>query len=130
MTAIVAMRVRHRVRFAPNPEAPDWPTQPYYVDRRLIRDIEEFPVDVKYVTFDDVVETTVRLPSGEEKVLVSEGVNEDMFHVQWAQTNVDRILDNHRSWSSDIEVHPSLKGKVWIISSRPGQVEAQKALAA
>jgi len=130
MTAILTMRVRHRVRFAPNPEATAWPTEPYYVERRLIQDVKEFPTGVKYVTFDDIVETTVRLPSGEEEILVSKSVNNEMFHVLWTQNHVDQALNNHKNWSCDIDVHPSLEGKIWVISSRKGQVEAQKALAA
>lgn len=130
MTAILKVCIRHRVRFAPDPKNTAWPTQPQFVDRRLVKDVEEFPVGVKYLIFDDVVESTVRLPNGEVKVLVSEPVNKETFHVEWDRDKVNRILANHQNWPSPIDVHSSLVGEVWVIASLRGQAEAQKALAA
>lgn len=125
MTRIVSTRIRHRVVFAPDPVNPAFPTKPKFVETRLIRDLTEFPKGAHYTHFEDVIETLIRLPDGRERTVYSEPVNDQVFLVQWDEVSHRQVLNN--SWPGAIEVHPSLKGKVWIVASEHRELEEQNA---
>jgi len=125
MTTIVKVQIRHRVRFAPN-NNPSFPTNPQFVNARLVRDIEEIPQGVKYLIFDDVVEVTFRLPEGREEVQIGEGVNEDLFHVTWDKAVASKWSADKTWAGGPLAVHPSLQGKVWVFPSSYRQVEEQR----
>jgi hypothetical protein len=120
---IVGSRILHRVWFAPDPKNKAFPTSPKVVPTRLIRDILEFPEGVDYVSFDDVVETEVRVGVRTEWVYSTPFNKSEVhfvIHTKPQTKTSEWAIRNH-----EIEVHPSLKGKIWVFGDAR-QFAAQK----
>jgi hypothetical protein len=120
---VISSRILHCVYFAPNPNNGSFPTTPKVIDTRFVRDILEFPKGVKYVSFHDVVETKVQI-NGQTKKVYSEPFNRSEVH--FVLNNEERSMDEWTRGYHEIEVHPSLKGKIRVFGSL-SQFEDQKA---
>lgn len=125
MSAIVSTKICHRVQFASNPKNRSFPTYPEFVETRLIRDLTYFPKEVKYVSFDDVIETVVRLPNGSTVTVYSQPFNESgVYHVAWS---AQKQLMDSRHCEGRISVHENLQGKVFVSTSTAEQDKEQRA---
>ncbi len=121
---VIGSRILHRVQFAPDPKNRSFPTPPKIVETRFVRDILEFPEGVNYVSFDDVVETDVQVGDRTEKVYSTPFNKSEVHFVLHSeeQTKTSGWARGHH----EIEVHSSLKGKIWVFGNSH-QFEAQKA---
>jgi hypothetical protein len=124
-------RIRYQVHFAPDPANPAYPTTSRFVDSGLVRDITEFPRGVKYVSIGQVAEVEfvepvptgwIRSPSS--KIMRTGPFNEELFHVTHSAVDAARM----RETRAEIEVHPSLEGKVWVFGDKR-QADDQRAAA-
>lgn len=126
-TKITGCKVKSRIHFSPDPEVGFRGTKPTFVESRLVRDILEYPKDVEYVTFEDVVavgvQTFDQVNGAVSVTLHTRPVNDSMFIVAHTAQKADAIRTE--GWH-EIEVHPNLKGKVWVFG-RAHQVAEQKA---
>ncbi len=130
-------RRRNRVCFSPAPENTSFPTTPKIVETRRIADLtlehlpkhegRELPTGVEYIFFDQVVELNFvgRVDTREQgscESLTTIGLNSEIYHVAWSKEQAEKLRGNH--WK-DIEVHPSLVGKMWVFGDSVA-VAAQK----
>ena len=127
-SGILSVRLLHQASFAPNPENLAFPTKAVHVESRFVRDLTEFPRGVNLVFFEDIVEIEVMTPGihglgMEKKTFRTEPFNSETFHVLHTASDFEKFRGNN--WY-EIDVHPSLKGKVWVIGF-PRQAEEQRA---
>ena len=112
---IVESGVAHWVVFAPDPNNTAFPMKPAPVKSRLIRDIEEYPDGVRYVSFHDTVETVVEVGDGPTVVVSSADFNKsDVHFVRQGPEAKERLTHEY----FQIAVHPSLEGQVSVWGSQ------------
>ena len=117
-SGITSCKIRHRVRFAPDPKNT---ALSRFVDKRLVSDLAVFPEGVQSLTFDSVVEVVVGVPArrgfgGHLQVCYTTPFNALFFYVVWSAEEASRIRKNGKQ--SEIAVHPSLKDKIWVFGER------------
>jgi hypothetical protein len=115
-------RIRHRVHFAPDPNNTSFPTEPVLVNSRKVSDLTEIPSGVRYIFFDDVVESHIEVmsrprdnPLVEAQIVYSSPFAEEQFAVAWNTSDALRLVKN--DWYQ-IAVHENLKDKVWVLASK------------
>ncbi len=124
MSKIISSKIRHRLRFAPDPNNTAFPTKPVFVETRLIREIAEYPKKVNYVSFDDIVEIEILLPNGTTKTIYSEPFNDSQVYlVSWGRGGLEKLASH---WHDPIDVHPDVDGVVYVTPTSREQFEEQK----
>jgi len=124
MSKIISSRIRHQVQFAPDPNRTGFPTEPIFVETRLIRDITNYPEKVKYVSFDDIVEICVQIPNGPVRIIYSEPFNNSGHYlISWDPENIERLS---REWFDALDVNPTVNGKVYVIPTSLKQCQEQR----
>ena len=106
------------VRFAPDPTRRSHPTQPAFVETRLVRDLTELPLGATLIVFDSVVEVDVdapvrRLEGGPGQTLRTPPFDELLFFVVHDAEQASNLRRNGRV---EVDVHPSLKGTIWVFA--------------
>lgn len=122
-------RIRYWVHFAPDPKNRSFPTASRFVDSGLVRDIAEYPPDVNYLTIGQVaeVEFETRVSVGwmsapATEVMRTKSFNEELFHVVHSEERAEKMRSNRHF---EIEVHPSLKGKLWVFGDERQALEQE-----
>ena len=120
--------IRSQVRFAPDPRKTAGPTQPRFVETRLVRDLTDLPERAKYIIFNDVVENVVVLTGStvdSEQSLYSRSFNETTFLVAYSAEDAQKILE--AAPRGLVPVHPSLEGRIWVITTSRSDYRDQAA---
>jgi hypothetical protein len=91
------------------------------VKTRLVQALESFPEGIHYISFRDLVEVEVEV-NGKKEILRTGPYNESRY-VVFADDGSAWV---NRNFYDPIEVHPNLKGKLWVFGFK-GQRETQSA---
>ena len=119
-SGIQSVVIRHRIRFFPSPESVDFTQQ--FVATRRVADIPNFREEVTGISFDDVVESKVWVQDRSDPnqmqsiVVLSEPFDDSgIYEVVRDEEEVNRRLAMPGELWTSIEVHPNLRGKVWVL---------------
>lgn len=116
---ILGSAVIHRMYYAPHSNDKTLPEAPTIVPSRSIADIVMIPDHANFLVFEDVVETKIQVGTRTETVY-SNPTNDTLYFIfREKPTRVD-------GWD-EMEVHPSLRGKIWIYHRRANLTERHAA---